>query len=177
MGTSSPHPQGCLYSVRSSTPLTWPQVRRYPMDQYIGAMFCRMMKSGGRFRSYYRKVTSGQVHHPVGAQSCSYRRTMGLGDFVLIIGRWTRSLSGIGNRSHGLMTFWTNSKVQNILARLTWILGITRYQSNPLMCGRLPSKPKRAFSNGSSCLLDWQIIPQPSWGWWTTSCVHSLTHL
>ena len=87
-GTSSPHPQGCLYTVRSSTPLTWPQVRHYPMDRSIGALFWRMMKSRGRFRSCCKKVTSGQVHRPVGARSCWYKRRMGLGDFVLTIEHW-----------------------------------------------------------------------------------------
>ena len=86
------------------------------------------------------------------------------------------SLSRIGTRSHGLMTFWTNSKGQNISTRLTWSLGINRYQSNPLMCGGLPSKPRRAFSNGWSCLSGWKILPQHSWGRWTTSCAHSPTH-
>eukprot|EP00253_Pinus_taeda_P016531 PITA_16531 len=43
------------------------------------------MKSRGRFRSCYRKVTSVRFHHPVGARSCWYRRRMGLGDSVLTI--------------------------------------------------------------------------------------------
>ena len=163
-GTSSPHPQEFLYTVRSSTRLIWPQVRRYPMDRSIDALFWRMMKSRGRFRSCCRKVTFVQVHRPVGARSCWYRRRMGLGDSVLVIGRWTRSLSEIGTRSHGLMAFWTNSKVQNISARSTWSLGITRYQLNPLMCGILPSNPRKAFSNGWSCLSSWRMLPQPSWG-------------
>ena len=144
-GTSSPRPQGFLCTVRSSTRLIWPQVRHYPMDRSIDALFWKMTKSRGRFRSYCRKVTSDQVHHPVGARSCWYIRRMGLGDSVLIIGHWTRSLSGIGTRSHRLMTFWTNSKGKNISARSTWILGIIRDQLNPLMYGRLPSNPTRAF--------------------------------
>ena len=102
--TYSPHPQGFLCTIRSSTPSIWPQVRCYPMDRSIDALFWRMMKSRGKFRSCYRRVTSDQVHLPVGARSCWYRRRMGLGDSVLTIGRWTRSLSGIGTRSHRLMT-------------------------------------------------------------------------
>ena len=66
------------------------------------------MKSRGKFKSCCKKVTSSWVHHPMGDWSCWYRRRMGLGDSVLTIKCWTRSLSKIGTRSHGLMTFWTN---------------------------------------------------------------------
>ena len=104
-GTSSPHPQGFLCTVRSSTRLIWPQVRHYPMERSIGALFWKMMKSRARFKSCCRKVTSYQVHRPVGSRSCWYRRRMGCGDSILTIERWTRSLSGIGTQSHGLMTF------------------------------------------------------------------------
>ena len=52
----------------------------------------------------------------------------------------------------------------NISTRSTWSLNITRYQSNPLMCGRLPTKPRRAFSNGWLCLSSWRMFLQPSWG-------------
>eukprot|EP00253_Pinus_taeda_P002683 PITA_02683 len=40
-----------------------------------------------QFKSYCRKVTSIQVHRLMGAQSCWYRRRMGLGVFVLTIKR------------------------------------------------------------------------------------------
>ncbi len=40
-------------------------------------------------------------------------------------------------------------------ARLTWNQVITRCLSNPLMCGRLPSNPRRAFLNGWSCRSGW----------------------
>ena len=93
---SSPPPQRFLCTVRSSTPSIWPQVRRYPIDQSINAPFWRTMKSRGRFRSCCRKVTFVRVHRPVEAQSCWYKRRMGLGDSVLTIMRWTRSLSIIG---------------------------------------------------------------------------------
>ena len=99
--TSSPHPQGFLCTVRSSTPLIWPQVHRYLMGWSISSLSLRMMKSRGRFKSCCRKVTSGQVHRPVGARLCWYRRRMGLGDYVLTIGHWIRSLFRIGTRSHG----------------------------------------------------------------------------
>ena len=118
-GTYSPHPQGFFCTVRSRTPSIWPQVCHYPMDRSIDALFWRMMKSRGKFRSCCRRVTSGQVHHPVGARSCWYRKMMGLGDSVLTIGWWTRSLSRIGTQSHKLMTSWTTLKGQNILAILT----------------------------------------------------------
>jgi len=154
------------------------------MDQSIGAPFWRMMKSRGKFRSYCRKVTFGWVHRPMGARSCCYKRRMGLGDFVLTIGHWTRSLSRIGIRSDGLMTFWNNSRRETFSARTTWSSDITRYQSNPLMCGRLPSNSRRAFSNGWLCLSSWRMFLQPSWmflqpswGWWMTYCGHSPTHL
>ena len=123
------------------------------------------------------KVTFSWVHRPVWARLCYYRRRMGLGDSVLAIGHWTRSLSGIGTWSHGLMTFWTNLRGENISARSTWSQNITRYQLNPPMCGRLPSKPRRAFLNGWLCILGWWMLLQPSWGWWMTSCSHSPTHL
>lgn len=163
MGTYSPSPQGFLCTVRSSTPSISHQVRRYPMDQFIGAPFWRTMKSRGRFKSCCRKVTFDQVHRPVEARSCWCKRRMGLGDSVFTIRHWTRSLYGIGTQSHGLMTFWTNWWGQNISARSIWSQDITKYQSNPPMCGRLPSKTRRAFSNGWLCLSSWQMIPQPSW--------------
>ena len=147
------------------------------MDQSIGAPFCRTAKSRGRFRSCYRKVASDWVHCPVRAPSCWYRRRMGLVDFVLTIGRWTRSMSRIGTQSHRFVTFWTRSRGPNISAILTWSLVITRYRSNPLTCGRMPSNPRRAFSNGWSCLSGWGMPLQSSWGWWTTSCNPSPTHL
>ena len=83
--TSSPHPQGCLCTISSSTPSIWPEVCRYPMDRSITILFWRMMKSRGKFRSCCRRVTSGQVHRHVGAWSCWYRKRMGLGDTVLTI--------------------------------------------------------------------------------------------
>ena len=86
-GTYSPHPLGCLSTVRSSTPSIWPQVYHCLMDWSIDTLFWRMMKSRGKFRSCCRRVTSGQVHRPVGSQSCWYRKRMGLGDSVLTIGR------------------------------------------------------------------------------------------
>ena len=67
-GTSSPHSQGFLCTVRSSTRLIWPQVWRYPTDRYIDTLLWRTMRSRGRFRSCCRRVTSDQVHHPVGAR-------------------------------------------------------------------------------------------------------------
>ena len=95
------------------------------------------MKSRGRFRSFCRNITSSQVRRPMGARSFWCIIRMGPGDSILNISHWTRSLSRIGTWSHGLMTLWTNSKGKNIWARSTWSLGITRYQSNPLMCGIL----------------------------------------
>ena len=41
-----------------------------------------------------------------------YRRRIGPEDSVLTIVQWTRSLSKISTQSHGLMTFWTNSRGQ-----------------------------------------------------------------
>jgi len=78
-------PQGFLCTVRSSTPSIWPQVHCCLMDQSIDALFWRTMKSRGRFRICYRKVTSIQVQHPVGTWLCWYRKRMGLGDSVLTI--------------------------------------------------------------------------------------------
>ena len=90
-GTYSPHPLGCLSTVKSSTPSIWPHVYRYPMDWSIAILFLRMMKSRGKFRSFCKRVTYGQVHRPTGVRSCWHRRRMGLRDFVLTIGHWTRS--------------------------------------------------------------------------------------
>ena len=66
-GTYSPHPQGFLCTVRLSTRLIWPPVRRYLMDQSIGALLWRMMKSRGRFRSYYRNFTIPSSSSPYGS--------------------------------------------------------------------------------------------------------------
>ena len=83
MRTYSPPPQGFLYTVRSSTPSIWPQACRYPMDRSIDALFWRNMRSRGRFKSCWRKGTSGKNHHFVGAILYWYRRRMGLGDSIL----------------------------------------------------------------------------------------------
>lgn len=82
------------------------------MDQSNDALFQRRRKSRGRFKSCCRTVTSIWVHHPVGARSCWYRRRMGLGDSVLTIEHWTRSMFIIGTQSHGLMTSWNNWRAE-----------------------------------------------------------------
>lgn len=146
------------------------------MDRYINTLLWRTIKSRGIFKGSYRKGTSGQVHHRVGARLSWYRRRTWPGGSVFTIRRWRRSLSRIDIQSHGLMTFSMTSRGANISVRLTWSLVITKYQSNPPMCGRLPSNLRRAFLNGLSFLLSWWMPPQPSWGGWKTYFDPSPTH-
>lgn len=89
--------------------------------------------------------SSGQVHQLVGSRYYWYRRRIELGGSVLTIGHWIRLLSRIGIQSTIFMTFWTSSRGPNISARLTWSPVITRYQSNPTMCGILPLNPRGTF--------------------------------
>ena len=101
-------PVGVLLHCQFKHSIDLTQVFHYPMDQSISAPFWRTMKSIGKFKSYCKMFTSIQVHLPVGAWSCWYKRRMGLGDFVLTIEHWTSSLSLIGTLSHGLMISWKN---------------------------------------------------------------------
>ena len=157
IGIFSPHPEVYLSTIRWSTRST---------------LFWRTMKLRGRFKNRCRKGTLGQVHHPMEARLCWYKINMSPRDSVLTIGRWIRTLYGIGIQSHRFMTFWTSSKGPNISAILNWSLGITSYQLNPLMCGSLLSNVRRDFLNNWPCHSGWWMPPQPSCCWWTTSCSH-----
>jgi len=44
--------------------------------------------------------------------------------------------------------------IDDLLDQLKGVKYFTRYQSNPPMCGRMPSKQRRAFSNGWLSLSD-----------------------
>jgi len=126
--TSSPHPQGYLCTVRSNIQSIWLPEHLYLIGRYIVAPFWKMKRSHKKSRCCCKKGTSDQVPCFVGAWLYLHRRRMSLEGSALITGYYTKSLSGIGIQSNGLMTFWTNSRGPSILARSIWTLAITRFQ-------------------------------------------------
>jgi hypothetical protein len=82
--TYLPHLSECLYILRSSIELSYLLECLFLMGQCIATHSCKIRKSSSRSKIYSTKGTFDQDPHHVEAQSCSYRRNMRLGKFILI---------------------------------------------------------------------------------------------